>query len=180
MKSILTYSFGLLALIWVAFFLDTALINVSFAKEFGLIPRTTHGLIGIFGMTFAHANIFHIISNSIPLLVLMILTGVFVKGNLSVNVIITTIIGGSILWVIGRESYHVGASLLVYGLAGLLVSYGIFSKKVIPVIISILVIFFYGTSFLIGLLPIFPGVSWEGHLSGAIGGILTARLITKK
>jgi membrane associated rhomboid family serine protease len=71
---------------------------------------------------------------------------------------------------------HIGASGLVYGIAFFLISYGIFKKDFKALLISIVVIFFYG-SLVYGILPYQPGISWESHLFGAIVGLLSALLI---
>lgn len=83
------------------------------------------------------------------------------------------------VWLFGRSSYHVGASGLVYGLAAFLIAFGIYKKKIIPLVISLFVAFTYGISMLIGALPIFPGVSWEGHIFGAVAGVITAKIASK-
>jgi membrane associated rhomboid family serine protease len=176
--SYLTFPIKVLAVIWIAFAADVVMVNLSFA-QFGLLPQTTKGLIGIVTCPFIHANLFHIISNSVPLFVLLTITTVFFKKDAFTVVAYIIVIGGALVWVFGRTSYHVGASGLVYGLAGFLVAFGIYKKKIVPMVISIFVAFFYGTSMLIGLLPIFPGVSWEGHLFGAVAGVITARIASK-
>ena len=176
--SYLTFPIKFLAVIWVAYFLDLILINVSFIP-FGLLPRTMGGLFGIISCPFIHAGLFHLISNSVPLLVLLTVTAVFFKKDSFYIVTSIIILGGIMVWLFGRSSYHVGASGLVYGLAGFLISFGVYKKKIIPLIISIIITFTYGISMLIGLLPIFPGVSWEGHLFGAIAGVITARLVSR-
>jgi membrane associated rhomboid family serine protease len=171
----ITLPIKMLALIWIVFTIDTVLIGISFCK-FGLLPRTTQGLFGIATMPFIHAGLFHIISNSVPLFVLLSITAVYFKDKAYTVVILIVVISGILLWLLGRTSYHVGASGLIYGLAAFLVAFGVYMKKVIPLIISVTVAGFYGASMLIGLLPIFPGVSWDGHLFGAIAGVITARI----
>lgn len=176
--SYLTFPIKILAVIWLSFAADVFFINIHFA-QFGLLPRTTKGLIGIATCPFIHANIFHIISNSIPLLVLLSITAVFFKRDSYLIVIYITFIGGALVWLLGRTSYHVGASGLVYGLAAFLIAFGIYKKKFIPLVISVFVAVTYGMTMLIGVLPLFPGVSWEGHLFGAVAGVITARTAAK-
>lgn len=163
---------------WAVFIIDMLLINISFC-QFGLLPRTTQGIFGIVTMPFLHANIFHIISNTVPLLVLMSITAVFFKRDTLLVIGLIIVIGGILVFFLGRPSYHVGASGLVYGLAGFLVAFGIFKKKIVPLLISLFVALTYGVGMLVGLLPLFPGVSWEGHLFGAIAGVLTARVSSR-
>lgn len=176
--SYLTFPIKILAVIWLSFAADILFINIHFA-QFGLLPRTTKGLIGIATCPFIHANIFHIISNSIPLLILLSITAVFFKRDSFFIVVYITFIGGALVWLLGRTSYHVGASGLVYGLAAFLIAFGIYKKKIISLIISVFVAVTYGTTMLIGILPLFPGVSWEGHLFGAVAGVITARIAAR-
>jgi len=84
------------------------------------------------------------------------------------------------LWCFGREAVHVGASGLVYGLMGFLIASGFAQKKIIPILVSLVVGFFYGSSLLFGILPTAgESVSWDGHLCGAIAGVLTAYVLAK-
>lgn len=174
----LTFPIKILALIWLSFIADVLLVNISFT-HYGLLPRTIPGLFGIISCPFIHASLFHIISNSVPLFILLTITAVFFKKDSFYVVFFIVIIGGALLWAFGRTSYHVGASGLVYGLAAFLIAFGIYKKKAIPILISIFVGVTYGTTMLIGFLPIFPGVSWEGHLFGALAGVITARMASK-
>jgi membrane associated rhomboid family serine protease len=176
--SYLTFPIKILAIIWISYALDLVLINVSFT-QFGLLPRTIKGLFGIITCPFIHAGFFHIVSNSVPLFVLLTITAVFFKRNSYYVVMLIIILGGIMVWLFGRSSYHVGASGLVYGLAAFLIAFGIYKKKIIPLVISLFVAFTYGISMLIGALPIFPGVSWEGHIFGAVAGVITAKIASK-
>lgn len=171
----LFFPIKILAIIWIAFIVDIILVNVSFCK-FGILPRDMNGLIGIPLSPFIHASLFHIMSNSVPLLVLLYVTVIFYKDKAFNALVFIILVGGGLVWALGRSSYHVGASGLIYGLVGYLVFYGIFKKAIIPLIISLIIGFTYGTSMLIGLLPVFPGVSWEGHLFGGVAGVLAAKL----
>lgn len=174
--SYLTLPLKFVAVIWIVFAVDTLLPGISFC-EYGILPRTLKGLFGIPLSPFIHAGFGHIMSNTVPLLVLLSITTLYFKNKTYYILIIIIILGGALVCLFGRASYHVGASGLVYGLAGFLVFFGIYERKVIPLIISIFVACTYGISMLIGLLPVFPGVSWEGHLFGAVAGVLTAKVI---
>jgi len=82
-------------------------------------------------------------------------------------------LGGTGVWLIGRTSYHVGASGLIFGYFGFLVALGIFKRSISSMLISIFTIFVYGGLF-IGLLPTLSHISWEGHFSGFLAGVLAA------
>ncbi|CAK8724608.1 hypothetical protein KKHLCK_14520 [Candidatus Electrothrix laxa] len=84
------------------------------------------------------------------------------------------------VWLLARSANHIGASMLIYGLAAFLISYGLLKKELIPVIISIVVALVYGLGMLGGMLPFHGFISWEGHLFGAVGGIFAAYLFRKR
>jgi len=173
------FPISLITLMWVIFFLDFLFINVSFNK-YGILPRSVNGLIGIIVCPFLHANLFHLVSNTIPLLILLSITTYFFrKTNIEIIVLIS-LLGGLFVWIFGRPCYHIGASILIFGLASFLVFFGILSKKFISSILSIIICIFYGSTLIIGLIPIFPGVSWEGHLFGTISGLIIANMYSKK
>ncbi len=176
-KNIFVLPLLFIAAIWVVFIVDM-IIPVDL-RSFGIIPRTVSTLPGVLFSNFLHANLLHILSNTPPLFFLLLFTSIFYRKK-SVDVItIIVIVGGGLLWLVGRPSIHVGASMLIYGLAVFLILYGIFLRKIVPILLSLVVIGMYGSVLLIGVLPINPFVSWEGHLCGGIGGATAAWLIHK-
>lgn len=164
-----------MAIIWLVFLLDLYLP----LEQWGLIPREFSGLLGIITMTFLHIDMHHIISNSVPLVILLALLAGSRADSRKV-VVIVTVLGGLLLWLFGRDSIHIGASLLIFGLASFLVVSGVLEKRTIPMIISVSVALFYGTTMLSGILPWQTGVSWEGHLLGGVAGAFTAWLLVRK
>lgn len=178
MKSKLLLPLQFLFIIWAIFLLDMFLINISFCK-YGILPRNVNGLIGIITSTFLHANLAHIISNSILLVFLLYISIVFFNKETKSAIILIIFISGSLVWLFGRQGYHVGASSLIYGLTGFLTFFGIFKKSIVPIVIGIFVGLTYGTTMIMGLLPIFQSVSWEGHLFGGIAGVISAKMLSK-
>ncbi len=89
--------------------------------------------------------------------------------------IIIILVGGTALWLFGRSSYHVGASGLIFGYFGYLVSRAWYERSLKSIMMAFVTIFLYG-GIIWGLLPIFSRISWEGHLFGLLAGILAARL----
>ena len=87
---------------------------------------------------------------------------------------IIVITGGTAVWLMARSSIHIGASGLIFGYLGYLMSIGFWERRLGPALLSIVIGFLYG-GMLWGVLPGQPGVSWEGHLFGFLGGILAAR-----
>jgi len=138
---------------------------------YGLVPRTFGGLVGIATMPFLHAGLGHLLANLSSLVVLLGFLLVFHSQKALEVVLEVILLGGILLWLFGRSAIHVGASGLVYGLAGYLIAVGFAQKRFLELIASVIVAFLYGTSLVWGLLPIRPGVSWDGHLAGLIAGI---------
>lgn len=142
-------------------------------SEYGNLPRHIEGLRGIVLSPFIHGSLEHLVSNTIPLLLLGAALIYFYQG-LSLKVFgFIWFLSGLGLWLGGREVYHIGASGLVYGLAFFLFVSGILRKDTRLMAISLLVVFLYG-SMIWGIFPIWRGVSWEGHLFGSLAGILCA------
>lgn len=171
----LIYPILLLLIIWIVFLLDKYLhLNLY---QWGVKPRTTEGLKGILFMPLIHdAHHFkHILSNSLPLLVLLS-TLIYFYREIALKIFCFLWIGtGILLWIIAQNtgSYHIGFSGMIYGMFGFLLISG-FLKKYLPLqAISLFVAFAYG-SIVWGILPLKIGVSWEGHLSGLVIGIMLA------
>ena len=160
-------------LIWVVYLINLPLSVSDWSlTQYGLTPRTFSGLIGILTMPFLHDGIQHLLGNTVPLTVLLIMLA-FTRPNARHIVICLTVISGVMLWVVGRSSTHVGASGLIYALAVYLIAAGYHERNVRSATAAVLVVVLYGTLFW-GMLPTASGVSWDGHLTGAIAGGLFA------
>ena len=160
--------------IWLVFLADRILP----LEQLGLVPRTFSGLVGVVAMPFLHADFTHIISNTIPLLVtLALLAGS--RANSGQIVLFIAVLAGIGLWLFGREARHIGASGLVFGLIAFHVFAGVFERRFIPIVLSVVVFFLYAGTLFRGVLPMQPGVSWDGHLMGAVAGILVALGVSK-
>ncbi len=166
-----------LLLIWLVFIIDSTLkLELAFH---GIFPRKISGLLGILLSPFIHGGIKHIVANSIPLFALSSLLFYFYR-NLSFKVLlISVLMTGSLVWIIGRPSYHVGASGVIYAMAGFLFVSGIIRKHLGLMAISFLVAFQYG-SMIWGIFPIEDRVSWESHLTGLITGVGLAWFYRKR
>ena len=167
------YILQLVALLYAIYFIG---LFIPITK-FGIVPRTAHGLIGIFTAPFLHGGIRHLLSNTVPLITLLIILNTIYPTKTVAVFLFITIAGGLLVWIFGRNANHIGASGLIYGLVAFLIVNGILEKKYIPIFISIAVVAVDG-----GLIwGIFPSVrsyiSWEGHLFGAVAGILIAFLL---
>jgi len=169
------------AFIWLVFALDY-IIPINFTN-FGIIPRQMDGLLGIFFAPFLHANLPHIISNSIPLFILTLTLFIFYEKQAFKVWFGITLIGGGLVWLIAGlfsgPSVHVGASGVIYGLVAFLVLSGIYQRSIQTILISIVVIIAYG-SIIFGVLPTQPNISWQGHLFGALAGFYMAYVFRNK
>lgn len=173
----MVFLFRFVFLMWVVFTLQTVL-GINF-PAYGILPRTTHGLIGIVTAPFIHGNSVHILSNTIPLLFLGWALFFFYEAIARQVFIICYLATDSLVWIFARPSIHIGASGLIYGIACFLIFTGFFKKDFKSILISAVIIFFYG-GMVYGLLPNQPGISWESHLIGAIVGGYTAMYFVKK
>jgi membrane associated rhomboid family serine protease len=162
--------------IWAVYLVSLVFPGVD---QYGVIPRRPVGLVGIVAMPFLHANLHHLMSNTIPLFVLLILLAGSRAASWEVVVIISCL-GGGLLWTFGRPAVHIGASGLISGLASFLILSGFLEQRIIPLLIALLVGFLYGGSLVLGVLPrIGSQISWDGHLCGAIAGGLVAYGLTR-
>jgi len=169
--STLFIPFLFLLLMWLVKIIEVN-FQISFVR-YGVFPQTIDGLKGILFSPFIHKDFTHLINNSYPILILGgMLFAIYHKIATQLFVWLY-FIAGFWLWVIGRPSFHIGASGLIYALASFLLVSGIIRKDPRLTAVSMLVIFLYG-SMIWGLLPTKGPISWEGHLAGFIAGILVA------
>lgn len=143
-------------------------------SEFGILPRTLHGSVGIITAPLVHGDIFHLLSNTFPILFLGVGLFYFYDRIALPVILLIYIITGFWVWIAARDAYHIGASGLVYGLLSFLLLSGFLRKDAKTLAISFIVLFLYGTTLFTGIFPSQPGVSWESHLMGAIAGIFCA------
>ena len=168
----------LVALMW-AVGMVNALLDYRLS-EYGVVPRTVDGLIGIPLMPFLHGSFDHLVVNTLPIVVLGGLVAFQGSKKFLTASVFITLVGGSALWVVGRTAVHVGASGLVFGYFGYLIARAWYTRSLVAVLIAVVVAVVYG-GILLGVLPFFQeGVSWEGHLTGLIAGALAARLMWKE
>ena len=162
--------------IWLVFLIEY--IPGLDLTTYGIVPRTARGLIGILSAPFLHANFGHILNNTIPLTVLLLLLAGSRAATWAI-VFSIVLLSGALLWLFGRPAIHIGASSLIYGLVAYLFVSGIREQRFVSMAIAVLVGFLYGGTLASGILPRWGShVSWEGHLFGAVAGALIAYLMT--
>ncbi len=164
-------------LIWTVFWVEIRFqINLN---QYGIFPRNLKGLRGVLFSPFLHGSIEHLYNNTIPLAILTA-SLVYFYRSISLKVLLWgVLLSGLLTWIIGRPSYHIGASGLIYVLASFIFFKGIFTKHYRLVALSLVVVFIYG-SLLWFIFPLQEDISWEGHLSGFITGLLMALLLKAK
>lgn len=175
-QSAAMYIGGFVLLLWVVEIIDVA--SGSRIEDAGINPRTSDGLWGILFAPMLHDDWAHLIANTVPLLVLgflVLLSGIG-RGLAATGII--WIVAGIGTWSIGGgNSNHIGASSLVFGFLAYLLVRGFFTRNLGQLAIGVVVFVLYGSA-LWGVLPSTPGVSWQGHLFGAVGGVLAAWVLS--
>jgi membrane associated rhomboid family serine protease len=159
--------------------INTVLLH-SLNRTFGLRPRSPDGLLDILTFPLLHANLTHLMSNTLPLIIFGFL--VFLSGlRVFVTAMTSSWLGsGVVVWLIGGFNVTVGASGLVFGLFAFLLVRGFVNHNWWQIVLSVLLFMVYG-GILLGILPTVAGyVSWQAHLGGAIGGVIAALLLSTR
>ncbi|MEX0314556.1 MAG: rhomboid family intramembrane serine protease [Allomuricauda sp.] len=176
-NSVLIAPFLAILSIWIVFWIELQL-GQNF-NEFGVYPRKLVGLRGIVLSPFIHGSLEHLYNNTIPLAILTAFLFYFYRKVAVKTLFWGILISGALTWVIGRTSYHIGASGVIYVLASFIFFKGVFAKHFRLIALSLVVVFIYG-SMIWYIFPIKEGISWEGHLSGFITGLILATVLTVK
>jgi membrane associated rhomboid family serine protease len=169
---------GMAALMWVVEIIDQ--VVGGSLDQHGIEPRDGDGLIGIVASPFLHGGFGHLIGNTIPFLVLGATIALSGLARVAAATVIIALVGGLGTWLVAPSgTTHIGASGVVFGYAAYLISRGLFSRNLLHLAAGVLVVAVYGTTLLFGLVPT-PGVSWQGHLFGAVGGVVAARVLDRR
>jgi membrane associated rhomboid family serine protease len=179
-KKIFKYSLIIPAIFLIIIWL-TKLTETIFGihlTNWGILPRNLSGLKGILTAPLIHADYKHLIANSIPFLVLSTALFFFYR-NVALRIFfLNYFLSGILLWLGGREVWHIGLSGVIYGLAAFLLISGILRNDLRLLTISLIVVFLYGGLFW-GIFPIDPHISWEGHLMGTVSGTILSLIYYK-
>ncbi len=165
--------FRIVFLMWLVF-------SIQFFTGFdfgflGIRPRNAFGLIGIFTAPIIHGNYQHVLSNTFPLLFLGSVLYFFYERIGGIVFFRCYFYTNILVWLLSpRDSYHIGASGLVYGITSFLIFFGLIRQDFISLFVAVFVLFIYGGAFLYGVMPADPRISWEAHLAGALVGAVTA------
>ncbi len=156
----------------------------GYLDRFGIRPRRLDGLSGILFAPFLHGGFAHLAANSSVLVVFGGLILLRSRKEFALVSVITTLLGGLGVWLLGSlfsvgNAVHIGASGVIFGYFGYLLSMGIFERKVGSILLSVALAVGYG-GVIFGVLPGQEGVSWESHLFGFLAGVLCARFVGRK
>ena len=169
---------ALAALMWLGEIVD-AIIGHRL-DQYGIEPRDTDGLVGIPASPFLHSGFDHLVSNTVPFLVMGFVIAFGGALRVAAVTAIVAIVGGLGTWLLApASSLHIGASGIVFGYAGYLLSRGVFSRRLRDLLLAAIIVIFWGGALLGGLLPA-AGISWQGHLFGAVGGVVAGRLLAER
>jgi membrane associated rhomboid family serine protease len=165
-----------IVLIWGVYWLDWN--NFYELREYGVLPRTLVGLRGIAFSPFIHGGIKHLYNNSIALFVLLLMLQYFYKKQTLSVLLWGIILSGFGTWLIGRESYHIGASGLIYVLVSFMFFKGMLTQYYRLMSLSFLIVILYGGLVWYMFPDVEEGISWEGHLSGFLTGMILSVFVS--
>ena len=169
--------FALVALMWVSEAVDTVIDHRL--DRYGIQPRDVDGLDGVVAAPFLHVGFGHLLANTIPFAVMGAVIAFEGPGRLVAVTVLVGLISGFGTWLVAAEgSVHVGASGVVFGYATYLIARGVFNRSGAELLVGALVVVVWGGALAGGLEPQ-RGISWQGHLFGAIGGVVAASLLTR-
>jgi membrane associated rhomboid family serine protease len=173
----LVFVAAMVAVMWVVETLDAAGAHLD---SNGIHPRDPGTLPDIAFAPFLHAGWGHLIGNTVPFLLLGGAIALSGLARTAAVTVIVAVVGGLGTWLIGpANTNHIGASSLVFGFAAYLIARGAFSHRPLHLVAGLAVIAVYGATLAFSLVP-HPGISWQGHLFGAIGGVVAARMLDRK
>lgn len=171
--SVLAWPLYFVLLLWLVYWVEIKYANLS---DFGIYPRTFSGLRGIIFSPFLHGSVEHLYNNSIPLFLLVAALRYFYRKHALQVIGYGILLSGFITWLIGRESYHIGASGLIYVLVSFMFFKGIQTGYYRLVALSLTIIMLYGGMIWYVFPDVEQGISWEGHLGGLLTGMLFSRI----
>lgn len=166
----------LIFIIWFVYW-----VEITFGYNFnryGILPNKVSGLKGIIFSPFIHGSTSHLFNNSVPLFVLLACLLFFYRQVAIQVLVFGTVITGLLTWIVARDSYHIGASGVVYLLFSFIFFSGILRKHYRLVALSLVVVFLYG-GLIWYVFPIKKGMSWEGHLAGFLAGLVLTFIYRK-
>jgi membrane associated rhomboid family serine protease len=167
----------MVAVMWVTEVIDT--VDHHKLDQHGIQPHESDGLIGIVTAPFLHAGFGHLIGNTVPFVVLGVLIALSGAARVLAVTAIVALVSGAGVWLVAPEhTNHIGASGVVFGYATYLIARGFYNRSLLEIAVGLLVAAVFGTALLGGLAP-HQGISWQGHLFGAVGGVVAAWVLAR-
>ncbi|QIK71050.1 rhomboid family intramembrane serine protease [Propioniciclava coleopterorum] len=167
-----------LALLWLLEGVDA--VTGGALDTFGVSPRDVTELPQILSAPFLHFGFNHLIANSVPFLVLGVLVRMTGRRDFWVATLCSIVVSGLVAWLVSAPyTVTAGASGLIFGWLGFLLVRGLFARNWVQILVSAAVFGFFG-GMLWGVFPTMPGVSWQAHLGGVLGGVLAAWWLTRR
>ena len=167
-----------IAVMWTIELVDSVLLDDELQGN-GIAPRERSGLEGIAFAPLLHLGWPHLIANTIPFLVLGGLVSLWGWRRWLAVTTIIVVVGGIATWLVARSGIHIGASGVVFGYFGFLLAAVFYERRLWPVVPAVIAIVAYGSAVVAGIAPT-EGVSWEGHLFGALAGVLAAKVTASR
>lgn len=168
-----------LAIMWALQAVNT-LLPFLYLGQYGILPRTVRGLFGILLAPLLHGGFPHLMANSLPFVLLGAIVLLAGLGTFWGVTIVVVLLGGGCVWLFAPAgTIHIGASGLIFGYLGFLLTRG-YVERSLPWILAALVILVGYGSMLWGMLPFQPGISWQSHIFGFLAGIFAAWLLVKR
>lgn len=175
-------SLSMIGIFWIVKSVELV-FHVDFG-HFGIFPRSLHGFAGILSSPFIHGNLDHILSNSVAFFWSVTVLYFFYRTAATRVLLVVYLFTGLGVWIAARgDSYHVGASGIVYGVLSFVLFSGFFKRERETLALSLAILFIYGFSFFYGLFPEeldASMISWESHLIGAIVGAVCSVYFGKR
>jgi membrane associated rhomboid family serine protease len=169
---------AMVLLMWVLEVVDTALDNQLDRQ--GIVPREAEGLDGVIAAPFLHVGFGHLIANTLPFVAMGLVIALEGPLRLLGVTAIVAVISGLGTWLIApADTVHLGASGVVFGYATYLIARGLFNRRAIEIAIGAVVVLLWGGALMAGLEPQ-QGISWQGHLFGAVGGVVAASALSER
>jgi membrane associated rhomboid family serine protease len=169
---------GMVALMWVLEVVDVVADNRL--DQYGIEPRDSDGLAAIVSAPFLHVGFGHLVGNTVPFVVMGLVIALHGAARVAAVTAITALVSGLGVWLIApADTIHLGASGVVFGYATYLIARGLFNRRPLEILIGVVVAVLWGGALMAGLEPQ-RGISWQGHLFGAIGGVVAARVLSAR
>jgi len=166
------------ALMWIVEIADQ--VGGGRLDRYGIEPREAEGLDGVVLAPFLHGDFDHLIGNTIPFLALGFAIALGGAARVAIVTAVVALVGGLGTWLVApSDTVHIGASGIVFGYAAYLVARGVYSRSMVQIGVGLVVLGVWGTTLLRGLVPE-NGISWQGHVFGAVGGVVAAWLLHRR